>query len=160
MEDKFHKTQLCWTCARACGGCSWSDGTFTPVKGWTAKKVTMYVDRGDYETHRTETYRITACPLYKDDTPKEKTKEYMVSVPLVKRAFRPVTMPNSLKDRVWKLPDFKERIERLTGDLKAVAEIALIYNYDSMDAAIAMHYGESTYRKRLHKALLEMEAMT
>ena len=158
MEDKFHKTQLCWTCARACGGCSWSHD-FTPVKGWTAKKVTMYVDRGDYETHRTETYRITACPLYKDDTPPEQPKQRMEDVPLVKRAFRPVTMPNSLKDRVWKLPDCRERLERLTGELKRVAEIALVYNYDSTDAAIALHYGESTYRRRLHEALLTMEAM-
>lgn len=159
MEDKFHKSQLCWTCARACGGCSWS-ADFTPVKGWTAKKVTMYVDRGEYETHRTETYKITACPLYKDDTPKQTPIQHTIDVPIVKRSRRPVTMPNSLKDRVWKLPDFRERIERLTGELKAVAEIALVYNYDSTDAAIALHYGESTYRRRLHEALLTMEAMT
>lgn len=159
MEDKFHKTQLCWTCARACGGCSWSR-SFTPVNGWTAEQTELYVDRGEYETHRTTSYRIKACPLYVPDaTHASKPKEYLVDVPLVKRAFRPVTMPNSLKDRVWKLPDFRERIKRLTGELKTCAEIALVYNYDSTDAAIALHYGESTYRRRLHEALLLMEAM-
>lgn len=158
MEDKFHKTQLCWTCSRACGGCSWS-ADFTPVKGWTAKKNTVRVEKGIY-SHEYDSYHITECPLYKDDTTKQTPIQHTIDVPIVKRSRRPVTMPNSLKDRVWKLPDFRERIERLTGELKRVAEIALVYNYDSTDAAIALHYGESTYRRRLHEALLTMEAMT
>ena len=28
MQDK---PTLCWKCAKACGECSWSDGTFTHV---------------------------------------------------------------------------------------------------------------------------------
>ena len=32
------KEQLCWTCQKACGDCSWSR-CFQPVKGWTAEKV-------------------------------------------------------------------------------------------------------------------------
>ena len=32
------KEQLCWTCQKSCGACSWS-GCFQPVKGWTAEKV-------------------------------------------------------------------------------------------------------------------------
>ena len=46
--------QLCWHCAKATGGCSWSKN-FTPVPGWDAKKVVKgYVD----------TYDIRDCPLF------------------------------------------------------------------------------------------------
>lgn len=73
--DKFHKTQLCWTCSRACGGCSWSDGSYTPVKGWKAKKNTVRVEKGIY-SHEYDSYHITECPLYDNDTPVEKRNEY------------------------------------------------------------------------------------
>lgn len=33
------KEQLCWTCQKACGDCSWSS-CFQPVEGWTAEKYT------------------------------------------------------------------------------------------------------------------------
>lgn len=33
------KEQLCWTCQKAGGDCSWSS-CFQPVEGWTAKKGT------------------------------------------------------------------------------------------------------------------------
>ena len=51
------KEQLCWTCQKACGACSWSS-CFQPVKGWTAKKV----HRKTYDS-----YRIEKCPEYVPD---------------------------------------------------------------------------------------------
>lgn len=51
--------QLCWTCVKATGKCSWSDRSFTPVQGWTAAKVVRETKAG-----RVETYKITACPEY------------------------------------------------------------------------------------------------
>lgn len=54
------KTQLCESCQKACGGCSWSDGTFTPVPGWEAVKSTIYAD-GHF---------ITKCPEYAEDPPR------------------------------------------------------------------------------------------
>lgn len=73
------KGQLCWTCANACGGCSWSDGSFTPVPGWTARAI----DRSDVMPakeagaqvyyRRTYTgYEITNCPQYIPDRRKKK----------------------------------------------------------------------------------------
>ena len=55
------REQLCWSCANACCGCSWSRW-FEPVEGWTAKK-TVIIQAG----YQTESYEITACPEYVED---------------------------------------------------------------------------------------------
>ena len=52
-KRKIQKEQLYWTCAKACGGCSWSR-SFEPVKGWTAVRSRKYSDG----------YRIKKCPEY------------------------------------------------------------------------------------------------
>lgn len=44
------RMQLCWTCAKACGGCAWSR-RFDPVPGWKAERTRMG-------------YSILACPEY------------------------------------------------------------------------------------------------
>ena len=54
---KYSK-QLCWTCQRATGYCSWS-AFLKPVKGWDAEKVEYGED--DF------TYKIKSCPLYLPD---------------------------------------------------------------------------------------------
>lgn len=60
---------LCWKCANACGGCSWSDGSFTPVPGWKAKKMRLRVsDRKDDPNRYTESYIVEECPMFDDDT--------------------------------------------------------------------------------------------
>ena len=160
MENQYN-TQLCWTCARACGGCSWSDGSFTPVKGWTAKKVTMYVDRGEYEKRRTTSHKIKACPLYVCDAKQpEQPKTPKINKPIVKRTKHPFVIKGTQRERVWALPDLKERIARLTGELKLAAELAFVYNYSGADAAEVMQYSESGYRLILYRAMNEMEAMT
>ena len=160
MENQYN-TQLCWTCARACGGCSWSDGSFTPVKGWTAKKVTMYVDRGEYEKRRTTSYKIKACPLYKCDTVKrEQPKAYTAHIPIVKRPKHPCVIKGTQRERIWALPDLQDRVARLTGELKLAAELVFAYNYNCVDAAEVMRYSESGYRRILFQAMNEMEAMT
>lgn len=65
MENGVNKPQsLCWNCAKACGKCSWSDGSFTPVPGWTAEKTTLSGSGGS----PTESYHVFACPLFEDDT--------------------------------------------------------------------------------------------
>ena len=48
--------QLCWTCAKAYGGCSWSRA-FVPVEGWEAKPSKTHEDG----------YRIVRCPEYESD---------------------------------------------------------------------------------------------
>lgn len=51
---------ICFDCARACGGCSWSR-RFKPVPGWTAQRATL---PGGMSGTRIDTYQITACPQY------------------------------------------------------------------------------------------------
>lgn len=55
--------QLCWSCAKACGGsdCPWAN-KLQPVEGWTAKKKTTK-DCGQ----EVVSYRITECPLYEKE---------------------------------------------------------------------------------------------
>lgn len=52
--------QLCWTCTKACGRCSWSS-EFKPVKGWVAKKLPFQLHGTSYGG---ETYDIQSCPEY------------------------------------------------------------------------------------------------
>lgn len=49
----------CWSCANACGGCSWSEN-LTPVEGWDAIPIIVKDDEGDIRT-----YTIHSCPQYK-----------------------------------------------------------------------------------------------
>lgn len=53
--------QLCWTCKKATGFCSWSSRG-VPVKNWTATP-TVYMDEGN----KIRSYSITACPQYEKD---------------------------------------------------------------------------------------------
>lgn len=54
--------QPCWTCKKACGGCSWSS-EFKPVKGWKAKKTKIKCEEGRYS----DSYKIIYCPEYIPD---------------------------------------------------------------------------------------------
>ena len=63
-QYKFKSSsQLCWTCQRATGYCSWS-ASLKPIKGWDAKLVKF--KEGGY------TYKIKDCPLYLPDEIKRK----------------------------------------------------------------------------------------
>lgn len=52
--------QLCWGCAKACGGCSWSRD-FKPVKGWTARETVLKTQSTIQEI---KSYSISACPEF------------------------------------------------------------------------------------------------
>lgn len=69
VRQKF-QCQLCTTCARASGFCSWSRD-LTPVEGWTAKPTRLkhQVGRGEKakEVSFMDSYRILECPLYIQD---------------------------------------------------------------------------------------------
>lgn len=60
---------LCWRCAKACGRCSWSDGSFTPVEGWTAQETRLREQHWSMDADRSiQSFHVTACPLFEDDT--------------------------------------------------------------------------------------------
>lgn len=64
----------CWTCQKACGGCSWSR-SFSPVPGWRANK-TKKRGQGGTKGGYIESYYIRSCPEYdpepKRDIPEER----------------------------------------------------------------------------------------
>ena len=61
MADKSSSSeQLCWTCKKCTGGCSWSHN-LTPVEGWVAEETLL---RFYSRQKPIPTYRIYQCPLY------------------------------------------------------------------------------------------------
>ena len=71
MPCIWPKTNICITCQKACGDCSWSEVDletgkirFEPVPGWKAKKVLLNLGGTRKEKMVVETYHITYCPEY------------------------------------------------------------------------------------------------
>lgn len=60
-------TQPCWTCKKCYGGCSWSNGTFTPVEGWKATPTKRAAQSFDGTPKFIYSYEIHYCPLYEND---------------------------------------------------------------------------------------------
>lgn len=60
-----HETgTLCWDCARAYGGCSWSK-SFKPVEGWEAERDERALKWGCNNTKRTYvSYTVKECPEF------------------------------------------------------------------------------------------------
>jgi hypothetical protein len=59
--------QPCWSCTKACGGCSWSK-SLKPIEGWKAEKRILQTAR-KYEP-QIETYKILYCPEYEKEIKK------------------------------------------------------------------------------------------
>jgi len=57
QEFYMNTATICWDCAKAIGGCSWSN-SLKPVKGWTAVKV---------KKTETESFRVIKCPEFERD---------------------------------------------------------------------------------------------
>ncbi len=67
---EYQSTQLCWTCANACGGCEWSDH-LEPVPGWDAtptSRVLKVGGKGKGGTRVASSFVIRACPKFRRDT--------------------------------------------------------------------------------------------
>lgn len=58
------KQTLCWDCAKACGGCSWSDHwKHSPVPGWKTEETTLRLNNDQY----TKTHIVLECPEFVAD---------------------------------------------------------------------------------------------
>lgn len=69
-EIVYQSTQLCWTCANACGGCEWSDH-LEPVPGWDAtptSRVLKVGGKGKGGTRVASSFVIHYCPKFRRDT--------------------------------------------------------------------------------------------
>lgn len=69
MRKEEYRPTLCWTCAKACGKCSWSK-KFKKVKGWTAKKTIIKGDPAGLDPE-IKSYLVLKCPLYEKEHFKE-----------------------------------------------------------------------------------------
>lgn len=156
MQDK---PTLCWKCAKACGGCSWSDGTFTPVDGWKATPTVIKANHGRGFMQDVESFIVKACPLFEDDTAKYAKTPKGGRPMLVKRPFPARTVRGSLRDKIWRMPDREQRIDRLNGDSKRIAELVFRFNNTLDDVCEQMFMGKKLAKKMLNTAMLQMEAM-
>ena len=61
------KYTLCWDCANACGGCSWSSREAQPVDGWdaTPTKVNMTINHN--HPRYVDSYIVHSCPQFVRD---------------------------------------------------------------------------------------------
>lgn len=57
MGQNFRSHTLCWDCANACCGCTWSQ-SLRPVKGWKAIQV---------HNNAFTSYIVQECPEFKRD---------------------------------------------------------------------------------------------
>lgn len=61
--ETYHRNnQPCWSCKKACGGCSWSR-EFKPVDGWEA--IPTKIQNMDSIT---ESFNIKYCPQYEKES--------------------------------------------------------------------------------------------
>jgi len=77
-KHRIPKVNICFDCKKACGKCSWSaidpvtgKVKFEPVPGWTAEKMEINFSWSNGRPCFSETYHITACPLFERDEPRE-----------------------------------------------------------------------------------------
>lgn len=61
---KGQSDQLCWTCRKCYGGCPWADAFVLP-EGAVAEPSHR---AGNHRLDNMDTYRITKCPMYEQDT--------------------------------------------------------------------------------------------
>ena len=59
---------LCWSCEKACGGCSWSDNLI-PIKDWKATPTILRFRKPTRNSPVTlvTSYYVCKCPEYKFD---------------------------------------------------------------------------------------------
>lgn len=60
---EYQSTQLCWTCANACGGCEWSLRDATPTS-----RVLKVGGKGKGGTRVASSFVIHYCPKFRRDT--------------------------------------------------------------------------------------------
>ena len=59
---KRARPTVCWDCANACGGCSWS-AKLEPVPGWQAEETQVSIQKGGI----LDSMRVTGCPQFRRD---------------------------------------------------------------------------------------------
>lgn len=63
--DGHKQHSLCWDCANATGGCSWSQfEDYEPVPGWKAIPTVIH---STLESGRTDSFIVIECPEFKRD---------------------------------------------------------------------------------------------
>lgn len=68
---KFKQHTLCWSCAKACGDCAWSDHNLhEPVPGWTAEPAIIKCG----QQVSISSFYVLECPEYERDATDDGTK--------------------------------------------------------------------------------------
>lgn len=119
------KQQKCWSCQKACGGCSWSEVDlqtgkikYDPVPGWNANKVPYRNPDGS----KAHTYEILDCPEYVAEPERhESTEEIkMILLERVAELYKDGHLPNEIADLL------SIRTRKVLGYLEEAREAGLL----------------------------------
>lgn len=138
------KATLCWRCANACGGCSWS-ADFYPVKGWTARPTIIKADASETWHHDVKSYIVIKCPLFKDDEYQYKPNDRIGPPP---KSHRGDSHKSMARRSLEALPH--EELERLIQKMPYnhdIARMAFIEKHTAPQIAYYLHRCEDTIRK-------------
>ena len=165
------KDTLCWKCANACCGCSWSEN-FIPVKGWKAQRTKVYHTDSSVRRGETSSYVVLECPEFVSDVHKYKTtghdqfyqNRYVQEVLNNPQYNNPEARMNKsdARKRVEAIPEekLKQVIENnLHGSVHDVAILALLGKMTTYEIAAALFFTPRYVRYMISKAVKKISAI-
>ena len=151
------KPTLCWKCAHACGGCSWSD-SFTPVEGWTAKPTVIKANHGRGFMEDIESYIVKACPLFENDMAHYKPNRKIAPLTRTFATNQSRKSPRRLAIEALPLDELDGRIDKLPNHHN-VARYAFEWKMTLEQIAEATGHSLTSVKKILRVTLARLEAM-
>lgn len=151
------KPTLCWKCAHACGGCSWSD-SFTPVDGWTAKQTKIKHDFSDGRQELIDSYRVDDCPLFENDETHYRPNKKIAPLTRTFATNQSRKSPRRLAIEALPLDELDGRIDKLPNHHN-VARYAFEWKMTLEQIAEATGHSLTSVKKILRVTLARLEAM-
>ena len=165
------KDTLCWKCANACCGCSWSKN-FIPIKGWKAQRTKVYQTDSSVRRGETSSYVVIECPEFVSDVHKYKStghdqfypNRYVQEVLNNPQYNNPEARMNKsdARKRVEAIPEekLKQVIEdNLRGSVHDVAILALLGKMTTYEIAAALFFTPRYVRYMISKAVKKISAI-
>ena len=130
---------------------------FKPVKGWKAVRTEISSDRNKSGIKQMQSYLVTACPLFKDDTQAYRPDD-KISPPL-DSPYRNQGNKSELRRAFESLPqaEIEKRISTLTHDMK-IAKMAFIEKLSTPQIASEIGRCCDYVRKRITRIVKEAMA--
>lgn len=155
-KHELKKQTLCWRCQNACGDCSWSDGSFTPVKGWKARRTII---RTNETGEVIFSYLVLDCPMFNDDTKRYKPSACIA--PPERTVHHNPTNKSAARLALEALPrtELVFRISKLEKDAN-IAYMAFVEKKTAEEISFETGRSHDTLRKRIAVLLRQLSEAT